>query len=481
MIRQRFGAHATMAFSFHPATRIVGRPLAIVFLVLAVPTVAIAQDVADVAPGDTTDMIPVVDGGLTARDVAAAAVETYPDVATAELAMREADLRVALARTSLLPRVDLSASYTRLSNIETPPLTFGGQSIESPFPQILDQFSVRATLTVPISDIFLRAMPGLRAVEDAVVVAQRQDEAARVVAAWQGAEAYYGWLRAVAMSNVAEASLALVESTTENVEALARAGVVPLIDVTTARASLEQARTAATQAELGAEFAATSVRVVAGWDEAMLLAPGEDVFGMSERPLPSLNAVVGEAMAQRAEAQALRRLRDVREQQLRVQRASSYPSLSVSASTVYANPNQRIVPSRSEFDGSWDITASVAWSPNDLHRNRVQLDIAELDIDRVDDDLRAFELSVRAEASQALAAWSQARAAISGARARVDAARAEVEARQVALQAGIGTTTELLQAQRVLASARLDLVDGLIAQRRAHVHIDRIEGRSVLD
>lgn len=470
-----------MSASNRPSSRHRASLFAALLVALGIPGAAGAQSVGDVAPLDVADLISVVDGGLTAHDVAAAAVNIQPDVVAAESALREADLRVALARTSLLPRVDLSASYTRLSDVETPPLSFGGQSIASPFPQILDQVSTRATLTIPVSDIFLRAMPGLRAVEDAAVVAQRQDDAARVVAAWQGSEAYYGWLRAVAMSNVASASLALVESTTDNVQALADAGVIPLIDVTTARAGLEQARTAATQAELGVAFAASSVRIVAGWDDSTALTPGEDVFEPPQRALPSLDAVVAAAMDGRAEAQALRRLRDVREQQVRVQRATSYPSLSVSASALYANPNPRIVPSRSEFDGSWDITASLAWSPNDLHRNRVQLEVAELDVSRVDDDLRAFELSVRAEAAQALSAWSQAQASIAGARAQVDAARAEVDARQAALQAGIGTTTELLQAQRLLASARLDLVDGLIALRRAHIHVERIEGRSILD
>lgn len=421
-------------------------------------------------------------GGTRVAEVVRAAQAVAPDVAAASTSLREAEARVGAARAGMLPRIDVSASYTRLSEVDTPPLSFGGQVFDSPFTQILDQYSARASVQVPVTDLILRAAPSYRLVAAAADVAALQIDAQREAAAWQATEAYYGWVRSIVTRNVAAESVRLVEATAASVRALADAGVVPRVDVATAQAGVDGARTALASAEAGVAYATDALRALTGGTTDLVVdAPGEDLLvGSPTGPVPDTDATVAAAMANRVEVRALRELVDISERERAIRRTSELPSLSVSAGALYANPNPRVNPQHQEFDGSWDIGATVSWSPNDWRSTRAALDVADAAVDRARDDLAAFEMGVRLQAAEAVANWRMARASIDGASAQVESAATDFEARRAAIAAGVGTTTELLAAQRALVAAWLDVFDGYIALRRADAQLARVEGRLAL-
>lgn len=459
--------------------RPVARALVVAVLVVATHTSVASAQTSDVdvpAPVPIEDLVPMTPGAPTSFDAAAATRITHPDGQIGATTLLDAQRQLALARASLLPRVDLAASYTRLSDVQTPPLVFAGQSIDSPFPQILDQWSTSATLTVPITAILLQGMPTMRAAELGIDIAASQQQATLDTVAWQGVEAWYGWVQAQVARNVAHESLRLVEATVGHVELLAEAGVVPRIDLTTARSGLEQARAAAARAELATELAETHLRQLTGWDASVPLGIGEAILDVDAPTAPTVEALVDLARSARPEFDALDAARRAREAQLRAVRAESIPALGVSASAVYANPNQRIVPSRQEFDGTWSAGVTLSWTPTSIPASRVRVDRAALEIQRIDDQRAALEFGLRAEASAAVSAWQQAEAALQAARPEVDAARAEYDARRVSLSAGLGTTTELITASRTLAQAQLHLIDASIALHRAQRQVDRIAG-----
>src|SRR5690606_21369263 len=92
-------------------------------------------------------------GGLTADEVAKIAARVAPAVRVAGAAQEQAERSVSLGRVAFAPRLDLNASYTRLSKIELNTVEFGGMEFEL-FPQILDNYALRASLRFPVSDYF---------------------------------------------------------------------------------------------------------------------------------------------------------------------------------------------------------------------------------------------------------------------------------------------------------------------------------------
>ncbi len=130
-------------------------------------------------------------GGLTSEEVARRAVATAPSIPRAMAAAQLAKASVARALLEFYPRIELHGDYTRVNRVMNPSL-FGGITPEQEtqlrsligsvddaearalfglsvdrqlsfanfsFPVLQNQYSLRATLSYPVSDIFLRILP----------------------------------------------------------------------------------------------------------------------------------------------------------------------------------------------------------------------------------------------------------------------------------------------------------------------------------
>ena len=220
------------------------------------PAVAEAY-VADAPPPEpaavaSTDLLAALHGGpggLTADRVAQRAVETAPGLERAQAAARAAEAAATRASFAFIPRLDLSARYTRLSSITAPTLSFGTPltqeqidgansyiaAVVDPaaqtlfqgqldaqiaasrgtgfsFPVILNQYALHAGLSIPVSDLFLTILPAYRATQRFAEAAQAQAESQRESVALQAREAFYGYARARAGLAVAELAVGQVEA-----------------------------------------------------------------------------------------------------------------------------------------------------------------------------------------------------------------------------------------------------------------------------
>src|SRR5690606_17433316 len=154
----------------------------------------------------------------------------------------------------------------------------------------------------------------------------------------------------------------------------ADAGVLPRVDVISTRAGVEGAQTALRQAEHGVVLAEDAIRILTGWEDSTAFVPGEDLLSTPAVPAPTAGMLVERALESRPEVTLFAELLSISASRLRIQRTGGWPSLHVGAGVLYANPNPRIVPSEQQFDATWDVGVSIAWSPNDLWRARTQVD-----------------------------------------------------------------------------------------------------------
>jgi outer membrane protein TolC len=110
----------------------------------------------------------------------ALALADHPHIDAAE-AERDAAAEAARAgRRALIPDVQLTGRYTRLSSIPAHYRTYG----EIVFPQLLDNFGARAQLVVPISELFLNLAASARALGHAADAAELEVLSARAQIAY---------------------------------------------------------------------------------------------------------------------------------------------------------------------------------------------------------------------------------------------------------------------------------------------------------
>lgn len=449
-------------------------------------------------------------GGLTADAAAARAVETARSIERARAAIELSEAGARRAWLGVLPQVDLSARYTRLSRVSNPSFGGGGLTPEQEaaardliagvadpnaqllftgtleaqlalvdgftFPQILDQFGLRASVTYPVSDVFLTILPTYRALLDATEASRVQVEVERETVAFSAREAYYGLVRARGAQVVAQASVAQAQAQRRQVAALVEAGAAARVDLMRVDAALASAQVAVTRTGAGVAISEAALR-------QLLHLPGTDAVEVGDdmrRAPPALpgtrDELVDRAVSARAEVRALQTALSAQRAQVDVQRNRRYPHFAVAANLDVANPNNRIVPQEREFRATWDLSAVVSWSPNELLDASRRADEARATMAQTEADLRALEDGIRVDVIRAFEQRAAAAGAIEAAAAGLAAAEEQYRVRFEQLQAGAAVTSDLIDANTDVTRARLQLLDAHIDLHVAAARLRRAVG-----
>lgn len=431
-----------------------------------------ALALASLAPGHAAAAPPTLDlqakldalvapTGLTAESAAERALASDPTVARSRAVVRERQSQVRAVGLRKVPQLAATLGYTRLSAVDSAEVA--GFS----FPQVLDNWTMKLELSVPLSDYLVR----YPALGDAAALRQRAaeaDVASASQAAAQGARRlYWQWVRSQLTLIVSEQGLTQLESTVVQMEARVAAQRASRADLLRLRAQAAESRRALIVARERADVDALTLRQAIGApDEA--LAIGDNLFTVAD---PGTPAPVATLLAAAREGRPELRALGLAESALRASRdaagAGRWPRLDAFAQANYDNPNQRVLLGDEGFTASWAIGAQVKWNLGDFlaagpAQDELGAQLIQLEADR-DKLVRQLEVAI-ASARQAVIGALASRGAAAEARA---AAEESYRVRGELLAADRVTALELIDAESELTRARIQEIDNLVSLRLA--------------
>ncbi len=448
-------------------------------------------------------------GGLTAADAASRAVASAPSMERARLAVRAAEAGARQAWQGFFPQLEVSARYTRLSRITQP--SFGGvgfddeqlamaraavAGVDDPearalwgslldvfgssssfsFPVLLNQYALRASATLPVSDYLLTVLPAYRAANLAAEAQRLQVAVEERTIALRAREAFYELARARGGLGVAEKALEQVRAHRVRVEALVEAGAAARVELLRVRAQEARARVAVAQARGGVAIAERALRLLmhAPSDEPIVL--GED-FSTGPAPLAgSLEELTARGLRDRPELAAMERMVEARERSIQAELGRQYPQLLLQANYDLANPNNRIIPQQQEFRGTWDVSVLLRFSPNEMGAARQRAEQARAALLEVRAQMESVRDAVRLEVARAYEELQAARLALQAAEVGLSAAQESYRVRFSELEAGAAVSSDLVDAEAELTQARLQLLNAAIGVRLARARLGQAIG-----
>jgi outer membrane protein len=433
-------------------------------------------------------------GGLTAEQVAERAAETSPTVAGrgAELSAANASLR--RATLAYLPTTTLTARYARLSdtqngslgNLVAAPGAPPGQlpdgtplfNVPLSFENPLDQYTLSAGMTVPLSDYFLRLRSSREAAEHGVTSATGNYDASRRKAKADARLFYYDWVRARLGLIVAQQALTLARAHLEDARTAFRLGTVSNADVLRVESQVAENELLVTTRQHQTTLTEERLRTVQHDGAGQPYRIGEDV----RQPLPGsanvpLAALWAEAFRARPELEALAAEARGQRSQASVERAAYGPRLDGFANAQYSNPNSRVFPLNDEFRGSWDAGLQLTWVISDAASAGARSDVAEARSQAAEQRRAELADAIRLEVLDAEQAVQEAEVAKQTSARGLAAAEESYRARRLLFQNGRATTVELLDAETDLTRARLEALGAFIDSRVAAVRLAYAVGR----
>ena len=434
-------------------------------------------------------------GAITAETVGQRSVTTSYQAKAAEQNLTAAGARADQQWTNYLPRIGLTARYTRLSNFTPPSITGGGSLVgttdpagtrnppntfASPsfsFPLVLDNYLTQATIAIPISDYLLRIGKAYSASTMSEDAARFDVVAARAKSYADGKVAYYTWLRARGAVGVSEQSLAVARAHQKDAENQFAVGNASKADVLRAQTQVAAAELAVERAKSGVALTERQVRIAIHGKDEDVLTPGDSLDGALPSQQASLRTLVAEAEVQRPEIKSIDKSAEAARKLADVSRAGKYPVLSGFGDVTYANPNQRLFPQTQTWFGTWSVGAQVTWSPNDIISSGAAGADADARAAALDAQKAAVRDGVELEVTQASQGIIGGDAAIASTQRQLESA---VEGYRVARELfnnGRGTATTLIDAEIVLAQTRFEHLNARVDARIARIRLDHALGR----
>jgi outer membrane protein len=395
----------------------------------------------------------------------------------AELKARQDGAAAAIQgrQAAKLPQVSAQAGYTRTNHIDPFGLPSLVGSTKVIYPDIPDNYRTRLDFQWPIYtfgrfDALERAAQAEAGASGFDVGAARNDLKLEIT------RAFWAVVTATEAVRVVDQSLKRMDAYVTDVRNRLTVGLVPPNDVLSAEAQRSRQQMLLIQARNSREQALTEMRRLIGEApdralevDAVLEAPAQTVG-----PADTLVAAARDARPERKAMEL--RVQGAGERR-NAAAANARPMLVTGGGVDLASPNSRWFPRTDQWKASWDLGVNITWTFADF--GRVKADVAEATAYQraARERLAEFDTLLEVEVRQRRLDVESARATLSSAE---DALRAAAEARRVVgdrFDAGVATSTDVLDAQVALLQAGLDRTQALASIRFAEARLERALGR----
>ena len=457
--------------------------------------------------GDDTTPLPVPDeltraqpGGVTADQAGARAAQSSWSARASMENLRSAAARVDEAWATFLPRLSAVGKYTRLSNFTAPslfavsgdlvvttagpagPLAPGAPTYAAPvnfsFPFfVLDNWLLQATLSIPISDYFLRIEQNYTAATNSQDAARWDVATARAGSEANGRIAYYTWLNARGSVVVAVQALNDQKTHLRDARNQFAAGNASKADVLRAETAVASAELTLERAKNLADLSEKQLRVAMHAPDGEALSPGENLDSTVPPVQGNLKQMALEALSSRPEVKSADANAAAAHEQASAAKAQRYPVLSAFGDGILGNPNPRYIPPSNVWNTTWDVGAQVTWSPNDVLTANGNVRDIESRVAAIEANKNITRDNIEVEVTQMLQQVHEADFSIESSTRELASATEAYRVQRELFNNGRGTSTTLADAESDLTRARLDLLNAKVSARTARIRLEHALGR----
>jgi outer membrane protein len=404
-------------------------------------------------------------------EAVAIALEQNPDARTSELEVKGARASRAESAGGFGPKLHVDASLQQWNSPFDLPFAFPGQPPPPPVFRVRDAFTWSASVSLiqPLTQLW--AIYDDYKVQDlGVDVAAIKRQVARREIAFHAVESYYRLLEAARLSEVADASVAQLESQEKQAQSLFANGVIGKSDLLRAGLALASAQERAIQMRGQTEIARGQLDVALGLPQEAAIEPA---------PFQGDPPAASDATLQAAEARASAQRLELKE----LDRGIAQANAGAHFAKKKLLPAINAVGNYTHFDGSAFQQANAAyvglfasWDVWDWGTTLGGIAGAETRLEQARVARKKAEDQVRLEARQAFVTAETAQAALAVARTSVSQAEESYRIVTKRFENNAATSFDVVDAEAQLTQARGQVESALYDLLIARAALDRATG-----
>jgi outer membrane protein TolC len=191
---------------------------------------------------------------------------------------------------------------------------------------------------------------------------------------------------------------------------------------------------------------------------------------------PSLDEINSQALNTRPELKAMAIRIKSRETAVKLTESAWYPDIYLIGNYNYARPNQRIVPTKDQFDGTWDVTLSLQYTLWNWNATSYRTQQAESDLSQTNYQYEMMKDGVLIEVKQAYLNYIANKSRISLAEKTVSQAEENYRISYNLFQKGLIRNSDLIDAEVAVFESKIKLVTSVSDLRNAEALLNKAIG-----
>jgi outer membrane protein len=411
---------------------------------------------------------------LTLEEALTRARQASPALGRATALQEAAAATLRGARAERLPQLDLSAVYTRQSDVPELTVTLPGLGTQTLFPNIPENSRTRVGFWLPL-------FTGGRIAGQVDAAAGDWDAAGSDVGtagadiALESATAYWTLVSAREAERVMSTAVDTYEAHARDARNRETLGLAARNEVLAVEVVRDRAELARLEASQRARVAQANLQRLLGVSGTTGLAAREPLDRLVP-VAPSVDSLVVAALSSRSERTALAARAEAAQARVRATRGARWPQLLASGGYDYANPNRRILPQQAKWEDSWDVAVSLSLNVFDGGRISSSVARAAAQGEAVRFALRDLDERIRLDVTERALELASARQSVAVASRALASAQ---ESRRVATdryREGMMPSSELLDAETALLRAGLDYTEARARLQLAAAQLERAVG-----
>lgn len=382
------------------------------------------------------------------------AIENNRDIRISEYTLKEAEAAVSEAAAAKNPSLSYTWSAARAKTTGTTTVQAAGVSRDVWYKNFTNRYSNGLNVSWvlwtggQVEGLIDAARYQRSAAEEALYL---QEAATKLSAT----EAYYQYLEAINLADVAKESVDNLTGHMTNVQQQYDAGIVAKLDVLSSNVSLANAKQSAITAENSVELAEANLNNIMRLPMNTHLVPTDTNFPEPEFSI-TLDQALAMADAARWEIAQAKYAYLAAKEQVRVAKAGYLPSISVSGGYSWSDD---------EFAGfdneGWSVAGGLSWSLFDGGATGAKVKSAKAAMAAAEETYHQAQESVALEVRQDYLNILSAKEKIRATEAAVAEAEEAYKIARVRYQSGVGINLDVLDAQLNLNSARTNYITAM--------------------
>jgi outer membrane protein TolC len=434
---------------------------------------------AQVLPASTPAADPAP-ASLAVDEAVAAGLARDPGVQSAAWDLASAKAKLDDARLRMLPSLVLSSGYTQLNEEPSAsPSSTGSPLTDGIINALLKQFSgapsnskdLRLDLQYPVFAGF-RLREASEIAKSLSLGKEASAELAKRALTFDIRRSYWEAVRAQANVGTLAKALELEGVARSEIESLAAQGMATTADQLAEQARYDQATLALDDAQSMRDLAMLVLASLEGDANAASTGNASPNYELTSKPGEKVPAVlsagadeatlVGKALANRPETRAAAAALGIGVHAKKMAEADFYPTLLLTGSLSYADPDPRIFPPADKWNLSWSAGLRLRFDLGSLPGALARGKAASSDLEKARADLARTSNGIALDVRKCVLSLKRAKNSLELTRGMVGQAAENRRVAEEKLQNGMAKRSELLQAEIALLRANLAVESRLI-------------------